>query len=938
MPMTDNYNKPVDQPPPCDPKVIPIIPVRYSLTEKQLERAGETGEIAGEPVDNGIFDQRYDLRRIRQGYVYIYAHFGQNGEGSDSKRNDVWLVFRYDTTRDDVNSSAPKSEPGIAHSHNKGEYVFLKFKWEDGTPYGPWKAEGKPYPYAFVQKESSLIDIAWSEERWPADFFSRLEGSSKERKRIMQQVNLKVPSTYHSFPATMLHEKVADFNPANVDEKSNSMRRTSIGYSGQHTISICEDDEKRARVVALHDPVGNAQDLACAQECLRNTDLKNGKEYKYAIDTAKVIRSLSTPYKDPKTDEETKPAISREDGGWFSKNSPIDQKRWKDIDFYAGKDPWKNHEKTANYARAHNNYIKHTEEGSLLAQSNFANDVLESLQEGPGKRQAHEYACSLTVGALRGMDHGQQKEHLAMENGKPKTQWGQIINTLLGTSLGALALHQTSDSFAALFSKTASKATQVQFNLMVRSIGVAQLSVWQGLAQSGGRIKLGSYLTAFGLKMQSAKIDADAVGAFTDDYLNKLMDLPPEKWSVPQEKYCVQADFNTTAIEIDIVVPSGQGAVEQAQQTLDKNRALGEFFAAATMLVNLSKWNSKFGSSYSDVVTSSYFQFIYDGCSVIANVPLKNRIVQKAVTRVVDKQNSLLKQVVGKNGPRVAGQLHNPYAGTGRMLVHVENVARIGNILGIIIATGQFIKANRLGDQASMCSAVAMGASEICFLAATFIEVGAIASVVVFVGFLFVVAGLVYLWFSYDDIEKWAAEGFWGRSDFYFYWGEERQDFSDQLKRSKQLAFENDPEHDDIKKYYNQEMNVIHNLIWGIRISSGNKSDCTFLLTFPGWKKEEDLQQDQISWRNHAYPNKKYAGSEANARAQAYAFLSGASTKVSIPHELKWKGTGQAILTVKKTEIINNPFEYIELIVTHPHQTGKGEFKATRKIADWSEI
>lgn len=46
-------------------------PVRFSISSETLNNAAKTGSVP--PMPTGISDKKYDLRRLRQGYLYILA-------------------------------------------------------------------------------------------------------------------------------------------------------------------------------------------------------------------------------------------------------------------------------------------------------------------------------------------------------------------------------------------------------------------------------------------------------------------------------------------------------------------------------------------------------------------------------------------------------------------------------------------------------------------------------------------------------------------------------------------------------------------------------------------------------------------------------------------------------------------------------------------------
>ena len=60
----DPNAKAVGQPLACQLDIVPIFPVRFSMSSKTLNNAAKTGSVP--PMPTGISDKEYDLRRLRQ--------------------------------------------------------------------------------------------------------------------------------------------------------------------------------------------------------------------------------------------------------------------------------------------------------------------------------------------------------------------------------------------------------------------------------------------------------------------------------------------------------------------------------------------------------------------------------------------------------------------------------------------------------------------------------------------------------------------------------------------------------------------------------------------------------------------------------------------------------------------------------------------------------
>ena len=80
----------------CDESIRPIFPVRYALTEDKLFGLARTGESVSTPTSLASHPH-HDARRIRQGWVYIWAE--EHPEETGSEPTHRWLVFRYSRRR-----------------------------------------------------------------------------------------------------------------------------------------------------------------------------------------------------------------------------------------------------------------------------------------------------------------------------------------------------------------------------------------------------------------------------------------------------------------------------------------------------------------------------------------------------------------------------------------------------------------------------------------------------------------------------------------------------------------------------------------------------------------------------------------------------------------------------------------------------------------------
>lgn len=87
---TSRQDAVLGQPAQCKPDERAIYPVRFSLTGEALDKAAKSGEVP--PMPTGLNDKNYELRRLRQGYFYIYS---QKHVGKTTDNKGKWLIFKY---------------------------------------------------------------------------------------------------------------------------------------------------------------------------------------------------------------------------------------------------------------------------------------------------------------------------------------------------------------------------------------------------------------------------------------------------------------------------------------------------------------------------------------------------------------------------------------------------------------------------------------------------------------------------------------------------------------------------------------------------------------------------------------------------------------------------------------------------------------------------
>ncbi|KYK89964.1 toxin VasX [Aggregatibacter actinomycetemcomitans] len=165
----------------CALPLVPIYPLRYALSSFYLDNATKSlnktppqpphiaNITAPESMRRGSIHQ---LHQLRQGFIYIYSPTQHQYIASD--KNNKWMVFRYFTHKDDVNS-ANQFPAGGKEAEGLG-YSFILYQWGENASTYPWKIADMPsMDVVFVDKTQQWVYMAYSEYPWSAEILDQLE-------------------------------------------------------------------------------------------------------------------------------------------------------------------------------------------------------------------------------------------------------------------------------------------------------------------------------------------------------------------------------------------------------------------------------------------------------------------------------------------------------------------------------------------------------------------------------------------------------------------------------------------------------------------------------------------------------------------------------------------------------------------------------------------
>ena len=269
---------------PCQ-EGIRVYPTRFALTDKTFENIKSKGEMPPLPK-NASGDENYDARRLRDGYVYILA---VNAEvkgcfeiSAEAANGQAWYIYRYRSKDVDFNQG------------NQAFGINYSFSLFNDYEAGYTNKVILPTPYIELNKAIESAYMMFTDVDLPMNLLRKIETDPLVRNHWMRNVQLKNPQGYSINMAT-LQQTVKDFSPQTkmmTDQAltSNAYRFTPIGKpTGWEEIKNQLMHSQNGVIVALEDPVGTARDLSGYHLYLTTERDNVLAKYEYAISTARIL-------------------------------------------------------------------------------------------------------------------------------------------------------------------------------------------------------------------------------------------------------------------------------------------------------------------------------------------------------------------------------------------------------------------------------------------------------------------------------------------------------------------------------------------------------------------------------------------------------------------------------------------------------------------------
>ena len=269
---------------PCQ-EGIRLYPTRFALTDKAFENIKSKGEMPPLPK-NASGDENYDARRLRDGYVYILA-VNAEVEGcfeisAEAANGQAWYIYRYRSKDVDFNQG------------NQAFGINYSFSLFNDYEAGYTNKVILPTPYIELNKAIESAYMMFTDVDLPMSLLRKIETDPLVRNHWMRNVQLKNPQGYSINMAT-LQQTVKDFSPQTkmmTDQAltSNAYRFTPIGKpTGWEEIKNQLMHSQNGVIVALEDPVGTARDLSGYHLYLTAERDNVLAKYEYAISTARIL-------------------------------------------------------------------------------------------------------------------------------------------------------------------------------------------------------------------------------------------------------------------------------------------------------------------------------------------------------------------------------------------------------------------------------------------------------------------------------------------------------------------------------------------------------------------------------------------------------------------------------------------------------------------------
>lgn len=871
---------------PCQ-EGIRLYPTRFALTDKAFENIKSKGEMPPLPK-NASGDENYDARRLRDGLVYILA---VNAEvkgcfeiSAEAANGQAWYIYRYRSK--DVDFNQGNQAFGI-------NYSFSLFNDYEASYINKVIL---PTPYIELNKAIESAYMMFTDVDLPMNLLRKIETDPLVKNHWMRNVQLKNPQGYSINMAT-LQQTVKDFSPQTkmmTDQTltSNAYRFTPIGKpTGWEEIKDQLMHSQNGVIVALEDPVGTTRDLSGYHLYLTAERDNVLAKYEYAISTARILdahalHKYKEEVKSARDSLEMSNAELRDQGLRTIEPTPIKfsqlyQKVFSDYinsehlkangdadvlnvlkaelqleDDLPGVNainkmayiPTRFGKFFKNVANAHSAFI--------ATHSNKLSALYDLYDSNPEDIEAARAWCCYMHGFLHGLDI---------------SPYGR--NALIA----ALPIEDADAYKAPPYAQQATPAVESLKKYL--SDFTKALGALEKVAKTG-YLNMATYDLVIELVID--KIYVRYANSSHRGYVGK-------PFSVPQTiQATYQAKLNTKEIEKILPTHRSQAAVPKHVKRLQENirslkvnmaprqyglfqiteglAGLNKALSASVVLGFFvpNKAETELGKLGSDPFLASM--------QVIAGMYAPKGGLEQHTSRALTELEQLTSR---KNLQQSKWISYFEKKGAGSALTRIRNaiinvntgLAGVGAMFEIFNWVEANYKSDEVGKTAALLSmggglAIEGAIGSLGMLAGSSLSAGTLTLLTglsyatLGIGIVLITIAIIYNYFAPEDIELWAANGFWGKSKLY--WGEPNQEkayewlmkrdefFRTQFNKSVFSYIQGKLESTEIVRYYRIEMQRYLKSVAEVIVSLDSSNPRKILVNYPGIYTEQDAKAIRI--------------------------------------------------------------------------------------------
>ncbi|RMW81167.1 toxin VasX [Aggregatibacter aphrophilus] len=871
---------------PCQ-EGIRVYPTRFALTDKAFENIKSKGEMPPLPK-NASGDENYDARRLRDGYVYILA---VNAEvkgcfeiSAEAANGQAWYIYRYRSKDVDFNQG------------NQAFGINYSFSLFNDYEAGYTNKVILPTPYIELNKAIESAYMMFTDVDLPMSLLRKIETDPLVRNHWMRNVQLKNPQG-NSINMATLQQTVKDFSPQTkmmTDQAltSNAYRFTPIGKpTGWEEIKDQLMHSQNGVIVALEDPVGTARDLSGYHLYLTAERDNVLAKYEYAISTARILdahalHKYKEEVKSARDSLEMANAELRDQGLRTIEPAPIkfSQLYQKVFSDYINSEHLKANgdadvlnvlkaelqleddlpgvnaiNKMAYIPNRFGTFFKNVANAHsafIATHSNKLSALYDLYDSNPEDIEAASSWCCYMHGFLHGLDI---------------SPYGR--NALIA----ALPIEDADAYKAPPYAQQATPAVESLKKYL--SDFTKALGALEKVAKTG-YLNMATYDLVIELVID--KIYVRYANSSHRGYVGK-------PFSVPQTiRSTYQATLNTKEIEKILPTHRSQAAVPKHVKRLQENiRSLKVEYAPRQYgLFQITEGLAGLNKALSASVVLGFFvpnkaetelgklgsDPFLASMQVIAGMYAPKGGLEQHTSRALTELEQLTSR---KNLQQSKWISYFEKKGAGSALTRIRNaiinvntgLAGVGAMFEIFNWVEANYKSDEVGKTAALLSmggglAIEGAIGSLGMLAGSSLSAGTLTLLTglsyatLGIGIVLITIAIIYNYFAPEDIELWAANGFWGKSKLY--WGEPNQEkayewlmkrdefFRTQFNKSVFSYIQGKLESTEIVRYYRIEMQRYLKSVAEVIVSLDSSNPRKILVNYPGIYTEQDAKAIRI--------------------------------------------------------------------------------------------